>query len=181
MEISHWQVLLERLYAESLEFFVADARELPGDPRLLITPLGQQQGGFFVRADHPLSGHSCSVEDVLNAGLLSVSLPTDVKRFLASKSQSSAEAASLLALECDDFSLLKTVALSTDSVIVATRMALQSELDLGALVELFPTDLPEVHSELGLVRLRHRALSPLAKHLIEGIEASLSRYGKSQQ
>jgi DNA-binding transcriptional LysR family regulator len=179
VEISNWQVLLERLITEDLEFFVAEVRELPGDPRLLITALGRQRGGFYVRREHPLLERACLVKDVLEAGLLSVSLPGDVKRFLASKAEANADMATLLALECDDFSLLKTVAMATDSVLAATHMALQVELDQGLLVELTPKDLPEGHSELGLVQLRNREVSPLAAELIRGIEASLGRYGKA--
>src|SRR5574337_158536 len=44
VEVSNWQQLIERLLAEDIEFFVADASELPDDPMVEIRPLEHQAG-----------------------------------------------------------------------------------------------------------------------------------------
>ncbi len=33
VEVSNWKLMLERLWAEDIEFFVSDVRDLPNDPR----------------------------------------------------------------------------------------------------------------------------------------------------
>ena len=38
VEVNNWRLLLERLRAEDIEFFIADVRELPEDATLAIRP-----------------------------------------------------------------------------------------------------------------------------------------------
>src|SRR6202142_1769686 len=49
VEVSNWELLLERLLDEDIEFFVADTRELPRDPRLVVRALRREPAGFYVR------------------------------------------------------------------------------------------------------------------------------------
>jgi len=54
LEIQHWVALRRQLLAEELELFVADIRELEGDPLLQVEPLQQEPSLLFCRAGHPL-------------------------------------------------------------------------------------------------------------------------------
>jgi DNA-binding transcriptional LysR family regulator len=173
IEVNNWQRLYQRLLAEDLEFFVADVRDVPGDRRIQISALGQQPGGFYVRRGHPLSGERCTIEDILGYGILSVSLPAVTKQALAAFVPEGIDPAQVVALECDDFNLLKSVALSSDSVLTATQMALAEELADGSLVALLPEGFPGGFSRLGIVTLSKRQNSPLAKRFMNAIRERL--------
>src|SRR5262245_54207419 len=59
LEMNNWQLLYERLLAEDIEFFVADVRDLPPDPKIEVSSIGRQSAHLFVRAGHPLAGATC--------------------------------------------------------------------------------------------------------------------------
>ncbi|MCR3776889.1 LysR family transcriptional regulator, partial [Pseudomonas aeruginosa] len=52
--IEDWQTLRQRLLDDAVELFVADIRELQGDPQLRIHPLREYPGVLFCRPGHPL-------------------------------------------------------------------------------------------------------------------------------
>lgn len=54
--IEDWQTLRQRLLDDAVELFVADIRELQGDPQLRIHPLREHPGVLFCRPGHPLLG-----------------------------------------------------------------------------------------------------------------------------
>jgi DNA-binding transcriptional LysR family regulator len=71
-----------------------------------------------------------------------------------------------LALECDDISLLRNLALSTDTIIAITDAACRADVASGALVRLEVNDLPDVYAEMGIVVLVNRTPSPMAQRAI---------------
>ena len=170
VEVSNWQQLLERLQAEDIEFMVADASELPGDPALEIRSMGRQQGDFYVRAGHPLSGRACTLAEAWTFGVAAFRLPLAVKATLAKLLGLPAGAPLVLALECDDIGLLKSVALATDTVLASTDVAARDAVKSGAMQRLQVRSLPRLYSQMGLVSLRNRTLSPTAQRVIDGIE-----------
>lgn len=171
VEESNWTQLLERLRAEDIEFFVADVRDLPEDAALEIRPLGMQRGYFYVRASHPLAGRACTLADAWHYGVAATKVPKLVRASLARALGLPAGEEAVPALECDDFTILRTVALSTDTVLAATQASVQSEIDSGALLPLRIQGLPSLYSEMGVVSLRNRTPSPMAQNVI----ASISR------
>jgi DNA-binding transcriptional LysR family regulator len=171
--VTNWRQLQQLLLQEEIEFFVADVREVAADRRIHITPLGHQPGGFFVRRGHPLASKDCTLADLMRYGVLSVTLPQDAKQLLAAHLATGHRAGSELSLECDDFNLLKSVALATDSVLAATHMALQHELEQGTLVALRPRESPTGATQLGIASLAKRQPSPLAERLVAAIAARL--------
>jgi DNA-binding transcriptional LysR family regulator len=170
VEVSNWQQLLERLQAEDIEFFVADASELPDDPALDIRSMGRQQGSFYVRAGHPLAGHACTLAETWAFGVAAFRLPQAVKAALAKLLGLPAGAPLVLALECDDIGLLRSVALATDTVLASTEVAANDAVKSGAMQRLQVRSLPRLYSQMGVVRLRNRTLSPTAQRVIHGIE-----------
>ncbi len=171
--VNNWRQLQELLLQEQIEFFVADVRDVSADRRIQVTRLGHQPGGFYVRRGHPLARGTCTLADVMRYGLLSVSLPGDTKQMLALHLQKEHSARSELSLECDDFNLLKSVALNTDSVLAATHMALDRELQEGTLVAVKPRELPGGASQLGIAFLAKRQPSPLAQRFMAAIATHL--------
>ena len=176
VEVNNWILLLDRLQAEDIEFFIADVRELPEDATLAVRPLASQLGGFYVRRGHPLlAARSCTLSEAWSFGFASVRLPVAVMTTLARQLGLAPGAPLTLALECDDIALLKTVALESDTVLAGTAGAVGAEVDRGELLPLQVRDLPRLESRLGLASLRNRTPSPMAQHVIARIEAHLTR------
>lgn len=167
VETGNWAQLLDHLRAERIEFLVADVRSLPLDATLDIQPLGRQQAAFYVRAGHPLASRNCTLGQMWACGVASTKLPAAVKAALAALLQLPPGQEAGLSLECDDVPRLKAAALQTDTVLGATRAAVQDELAAGQLVALRVTDLPPLHAEIGVVSLRNRSPSPMARTAIQ--------------
>ena len=172
VEVSNWTLLLERLRAEDIEFFVADLRDLPPGPALDIRPLGRQRGGFHVRAGHPLATQRCTAAEVWRHGVATTRLPDAVKAGLARVLGLAAGEVPALALECDDVALLRALALATDTAIGVTDAAVQADVEAGRLLPLQVANLPPLFSEMGIVSLRSRTPSPMARRAIELIAAA---------
>jgi DNA-binding transcriptional LysR family regulator len=164
VEISNWQLLLERLREEDIEFFVADTRDLPSDSSLDLRPLRREPGGFYVRAGHPLARHkSVALQQVWTYGVLSVRVPQDVRSVMADLLGLPSAAELSLAVECDHVDLLKNVALGCDSVLAAPHEAVAQEVEAGRLHALDVKGLPPTGAEMGVVTLNGRTPSPMAK------------------
>jgi DNA-binding transcriptional LysR family regulator len=166
VELNNWQLLCDRLLEEDIEFFVADVSDLPADPRILITPVGRQRGHVFARAGHPLAGRPAKLAQAWEYGVASIKWPARVKAAIGRLIGLAPGTAPALALECDDIALLRSVALSTDTVIAVSDAACQADLTSGALVRLALTDLPDLYAEMGVVALVDRTPSPMAQRAI---------------
>src|SRR5262245_1468231 len=166
LETNNAQLLLQRLLAEDIEFFVADVRDLPPDPTLQVQSLGRQPAHLFARGGHPLAGRPCTFAQVHQFGLASIWLPTPMKVLLARLLGLPPGTDPPLAVECDDMSLLRTLALSTDTVVASSDAWLQDDVRAGTLVQLEVEDLPPVFSEMGIVTLLNRTPSSMAQRAI---------------
>jgi DNA-binding transcriptional LysR family regulator len=175
VEINNWHLLHERLHAEDIEFFVSDVRDLPVDPALEIRSLGRQPGSLYVRREHPRARRECSLAEAWSHGVAATRLPVAVKDALAGLLGLPAGEAPALALECDDTTLLKRVALETDIVLASTDAAVRDEVDAGTLVRLQVRGLPTLYAQMGLAVLRNRTLSPTAQRVIAEIEHAAGR------
>ena len=76
----------------------------------------------------------------------------------------------VLAVECDDMALLRTLALTTDTVVAASAAWLRDDVRAGAAVQLDVTDMPPVYSEMGVVTLVNRTPSPMAQRAIACVQ-----------
>jgi DNA-binding transcriptional LysR family regulator len=167
LETNNWQLLLERLLAEDIEFFVADVRDIPADPKIQITLLGKQPGHLFVRAGHALAGLSCTFAEAWRFGVAATKLPTPLSALVAHLVGLPPGEEPVLALECDDIALLRTLALTTDTVLATSDAAVRDDVAAGSLVRVVIEDLPDVYSEMGVVSLVNRTPSPMAQRAIE--------------
>lgn len=167
VEVNNWQYLTQHLRNEELDFFVADTRDLPPDQDLDIDLLARQQGGFFVRARHPLLGKvSPQAADILDYGLASVRLPQAIRKVLAQLLGLPAGASLPVALECDDVQTLKRATLESDTILAAINAAVADEVRRGDMLPLVIPSFPAMHSEVGIVSLRGRSHSPVAQFVI---------------
>ncbi|CAG2129606.1 HTH-type transcriptional regulator GltC [Cupriavidus yeoncheonensis] len=170
VEESNWVLLLERLRAEDIEFFVADVRDLPEDASLDVRPLPGQSARFFVRVGHPLAGAACTIAEAWQYGVAGVKAPRVVKAAFSRALGLPAGQQAVLALECDDFAVIRAVTLSTDMVLGATDASVRAELASGELVALDVEGLPAMKAGMGIVSLRNRTPSPMAVKAIRCVE-----------
>ena len=172
VEVGNWQLLAKHLRDEDIEFFVADTRDLPPDPDLLVQPLRREPGSFYVRAGHPLAaGGPVSLAALWSCGVASVRLPTAVRGAVAALLQMPPGTALPVAVECDDVETLKRVASVTDTVLAATHVSVATDVARGTLLQLAVTGLPTLYSEMGIVTLRGRTPSPMAELIVRRIPA----------
>lgn len=166
LETNNAQLLFGRLSTEDIEFFVADVRDLPDDPALQIESLGRHAAGLFARTGHALAAGPCTFAQAWTYGLAATWMPKPVKALVGRLIGLPAGADPVLAVECDDMALLRTLALSTDTVVAASQSGLRDDVRAGTLVQLDVTDLPAVYSEMGIVTLVNRTPSPMAQRAI---------------
>lgn len=163
VEVSNWQLLLKRLFEEDIEFFVAETRDLPADPRLQIRPLRREPAGFYVRSGHPLaSTRAVTLRQVWGHGVATVRLPDSVRAGLSTLLGLATGVLLPLALECDDVALLKQVVLGCDAVLGAPHAAVAREVADGSLRPLRVGGLPTLFSDMGVMTLHGRTPSPMA-------------------
>jgi DNA-binding transcriptional LysR family regulator len=167
VQVGNWQLLVEQLLKEDIEFFVADTRDLPANPLLQIRPLPPEPGGFYVRTAHPLPERKpAALKQVWSYGVAAVRLPEQVRLTLARLLGIEASGAMSLALECDDLQVLKSTALACDLVLASPHRAVEAEVGAKALRALAVADLPPLFSLPGVITLRGRTPSPMAEHVI---------------
>jgi len=167
VEVSNWELLLERLVDEDIEFFVSDSRDIPRDPGVRIEHLRKEPGSFFVRTGHPLaSGRSVELRELWSYGVASVRVPKGVRAALARLLGLEPGIEPPMAIECDDVEILKNVALASDAVLAAPNAAVEGEIESGSLVPVAVEGLESLFSEMGIVSLRGRTPSPMASAVI---------------
>jgi len=162
VEVGNWQQLLKLLMAEEIEFFVAHVLALPDAETLEVRPLPGLRAHLFVRAGHPLAQLDCNWNEAWTFGVAVPKVPPEMKVQLARLLGLPAGQEPEFALECDNFALLRDVALSTDTVLGATYAALLNDLEAGRLVPLRMPEASSLVTNLGIVSLRHRTTSPMA-------------------
>ncbi len=163
LEIGNSRLLFEQLLAEDIEFFVAEGSDLPEDPRIVTAPLGRQRGHLFARAGHPLAGRSCRFVQAWDYGLAAIRIPERLMAVLARLLGLPRGAAPVLALQCDDMALLRSLAQATDMVIATSEASLRDDVRAGSMVQLGVDDLPESYVEMVVVTLTNRSPSPMAE------------------
>ncbi len=163
VEVNNWLYLVEHLRAEELDFFLADIRDVPRDPDLVIENTGRQYGHFYVRPEHPLLSIDTPMAAAMTPyGLASVRLPKEIKLLIRTLLQIPAHEKLPLAVECDDVQLLKHVARCTNTVLICADAAVRREVDAGKLTRLALQNVPISHSDTGIVSLKGRSFSPMA-------------------
>ena len=178
VEVNSAQYLTEHLRAESLDFFVADLRNLTPESDLEVTPLGTLLAGFYVGAGHPLAGQPCTMAALLPYGLASVHAPQEALLALGNLAGLPGGTPLPLVLICDDLHVLKGVAMATPTVIACPVAGVDRELADGSLVPLAVTDVPQVMAQLAVVSLRGRTLSVMAEFAV-GFLGALARGQKA--
>jgi DNA-binding transcriptional LysR family regulator len=173
VEISSSPNLARLLSDEQVELFVADARDVRRDPAVTVHPIGHQRVSFYCRRAHPLAGaKAVRLRDVWEHGLATVRPPAAVAASVGALLGVSAPSGrTRAAIECDDITTLVRVALRTDTVLAAPDGSVERELTRGALIRLHVRDAPHSPSDLAIVTLAGRVLSPTAELVVTRVKA----------
>ncbi len=167
LTIEDWRSLRQRLLNESVELFVADCRELRGDPLLTIEPLKPRSGVFFCRPGHPLLKQRDLTPDALSAyPLAGTLLPVEVETALRRVSGRE----QLLGIECDNFMVLKALVACSDVISLAPWDVVAEDVTAGRL-DVLPLagSRPAQQSAYGVVTRAGHSLSPAAQAMLEEI------------
>lgn len=168
VEVNNARYLVDHLRAEELDFYLADLRNVPLAPDLECTRLGLLEAGFFVRSGHPLlTLAQVAGPDVLQYGVASVQVHDSVLLLLGALLGLPTGTRLAMALECDDLSLLKKVTLETNTVLACPLDGALHEVAAHSLVRLDVVGLPTLGSDLGVVALKGRSFSPLARYAVD--------------
>jgi len=179
VEVANWDQLLQRLRDEDIEFFVADTRDLPADPRLQQQALRREAGGFYVRSGHALATRKpVTLQQLWRYGVASVRLPDGVRALLAGLLGDASPGSFNTALECDDIAILQAVALASDTVLAAPHAAVASAVTDGSLCALTVSGLPPLFSQMGVVCLHGRTPSPMAELILQRLPREELKAGR---
>ncbi len=181
VEINNPRHLLEHLLNEQIEFFVADLLAIPPDSRISIRPLERLYLGFVARAGHPLASKRDFIpSDILDYPLASVRISGFLRSAIEQYLGVTAERELRLSVVCDNPALLEFVTLKSDAIAITTFASVHREIKNGELVALSTSNPGDFFSELGVVSLKGRTLSPSALWLIERMRELTREFAKSR-
>lgn len=172
--VDNWQELNKRLLAEEIEFFVADTRRFEADPDYHISRLRPKKWYFYCRTGHPLSDKpSVSCAELFSYPLATTFRPPNIRKVLT---EYSGRRDFSPAVECEHGHVLLNVVRYSDAIGIANPIVLQDYL-LGDKLRILdvhdlPGHLEELNTRYGIVSHTGRALSPLARAMVEHIERS---------
>jgi len=171
VEVNNADNLALRLRAEEIDFYLADVRNVVSASDLAIRRVARLPAGFYVRAGHPLLARSgVKGPDLVPYGIASVRVPEAVQVGLGALLGLQDGLRLPLAVECDDLSLLRALAMSTDTVIASTDAGSAADVQAGRLVRLSLPDLPPLFSDMAAVSLQGRSHAPMAQFALDFID-----------
>jgi DNA-binding transcriptional LysR family regulator len=170
VEFGYWQILLDRLIAEQLDFIIADIRELLHHPALAIEPLAHLRLRCFCRPAHPiLKKKGLTARDLIAYPLASVTHPKMAFNDLCRHFGLGSGPDRLFSLECDNILVAEEVTLQSDMILVAPYFPPRGKLKKN-LVELKPKQKIGQTTHFGIIELKSRTRSLAAAALIKSAE-----------
>lgn len=175
--IDDWRSLRERLLDDRIELFLADTRELDGDPLLTIEPLRRYAGVIFCRPNHPLLDRGpLPLASLTNQAFAGTQLPQEV----ASSLQRLSGMRQLVGIQCDNFMVLKSLVGHSDVLSIAPWDVLIEDLAAGRLAILpLQQNEPPQYSAYGLVSRAGHSLSPAAQELVRQVHLEEQAFADS--
>ncbi|HSX72299.1 MAG TPA: LysR family transcriptional regulator, partial [Pseudomonas sp.] len=144
LSIDNWQQLRTRLLNDEIELFVADIRELSGDPLLDVEPLRSHAGKLFCHPRHPLLQRvPLRMADLLEYPLAATQLPEEVMAALGADFQPS--------IQCDNFMVLKELVSTSLVISLAPWDVIAQDVASGRLAPLPLQPGAVQHSAYGIV------------------------------
>jgi len=170
VEVNNADYLAAHLRAEELDFYMADVRNVVAAADLTVSRVAKLSGGFYVRTGHPLlSKAAITAASLIPFGIASVRVPEVVQLGLGALMGLGEGKRLPLAVECDDLSLLKSLAMSTDTVIGCVDAGSIQDVAQKRLVRLNVIDVPAQFADMAIVSLKGRSYSLMAKFAVDFI------------
>lgn len=169
--LGDWRALSRGLLDRDLDLILVERSEAEHDERFEIQPLPSENGKWFVRADHPLLARARQRPLPLSAlGAYTLGLPSLPPRLgpLLRPLLGGRSGGPAAVITCDEFLVLRALALGGDVVVLLTPSVAQQDLDQERLVVL-PVRAKLPSTRPGAIWLRGRSLSPAAEAFLEGL------------
>jgi DNA-binding transcriptional LysR family regulator len=171
LQLADWDMLLSRLRAREMDFFVAEISTLQHQSDLVVEPMSEHPLFFVGRRDHPLAGRAnVKPGDTFAFPFAAPARipPRLLAPMLAAKSRSTDSAAMsrpFPTIECKVVSAVKRVVEGSDTLTALTLTCMATELRDRRLTLIGSEPWMSVH--YGLVSLRDRPMSSAAARLRE--------------
>ena len=167
----------DKLIREELDFYVGECESLPRGHDFTVERLGHAPCSFFCRADHPLRAQAaCTLAELQAAGIASSHIPRALFRDPAGGDDALHAALQALVFESENLAVLRELALTSDTVLLAPDGACERELAQGLLWRLSPALEGRAPSfEVGIVRVGSRTPTPASVHLMGLIREAAGR------
>ena len=175
VEVSQWEILLQHLENEQIEFFVDYPGQLAQDPRFHVTALAPRPASLYCRSDHPLLKSRRTAprpEQVPQYPWAAVQMDKSIAAQLRSLFGMAAASELPLTLSCDNQALLRDAVLGSDTILLTWEAWLKADLANGTVIDLGKRLRPALPVQarqlnLGLVHLAGRTLSPAARKFMD--------------
>ncbi len=172
VRVDHWRQLSDWLLNGELDLFIADITEASQDSRFRCTPLPTEKFVWFCRQGHPLARkRRVSRNDMVQYPLATPKMPDWARRWFAEvkdDESDEAHADSVATIECENYSMLKQIVLSSNCISAALPSTIEPELN-DKTICMLRLKAPQLKTTAGIVQLRDRTLSPLAQALASEI------------
>lgn len=165
---AHTSLLTLALRERRLDALVIDARALPPEADLQVQTLTELEGAFLCRQGHPLTKRRKALrfEDLRAYPFASTPLSDEIARILVERYGPQAQLDECVTLRSEEIAALVAVAEVTDTVLLTTRAAAPS------LVELPLSPALGANARFAFVTLAGRSEAPLlptVRHLIDAV------------
>lgn len=175
VEVSQWEILLQHLENEQIEFFIAYAGNLAQDARFEVTGLAPRPASVYCRAGHPLLANPKLEPHPTQVPLYpwaAVQMDKAIGQQLRGLFGMAASSELPLTLSCDNQALLRENTLKSDTLLFTWSAWVQADLQEGRLVDVGQMLRPALSAQaqqLGcaIVRMAGRTLSPVAQRMID--------------
>jgi len=176
LQLADWDVLLPRLRAREMDFFVAEISTLQREPDLIVEPMSAHTLYFVGRRDHPLARRAGvkPVDTFAFPFAAPARIPPRLLAPMLSAKTKSADAATFArpfpSIECNVVSAVKRVVEGSDALTALTVSCMATELQGGSLRLIGSEPWMTVH--YGVVSLKDRPMSSAAARLREFVLAA---------
>lgn len=158
------QMLLDDLRDDRIEMLFCGIGQMSRTPDTLVEVVGSIPMAMLLRSGHPLAAKKqVTKSEIFRYPILSA---VELAASAAEKASGS--------FICDNYDVLKTTVLNTDSIWVSSPLLVQSELEQGLITTVQVTDLERPSRvDICLARLEGSKLSPPASSIIEFVRGFL--------
>lgn len=175
VEVSQWEILLEHLEKEQIEFFIAYPGKLAQDARFVVQALAPQPASIYCRPGHPLLDPARQPPHPQQVPLYpwaAIQIDSTKGQQLGALFHIDPAAELPVALNCHNQALLREATLTSDTLLFTWDAWVQADVRQGTLVDvgrrLHPPLPPQaLQLECGIVQLAGRTLSPIAQWMID--------------